>query len=447
VTVRRLLSLLAVLLACVTVLPAPFAAAAAAPATAPAAGPCLENGTGPQCSFWYGTVQGISDGDTLDVLVDHSGSQHVRLGGVQAMELTVYSRTAERRRGECSAVEAAARLQQMVPPGTRVRLAAEREGSRSGARPRRSVFVERDGVWRDVARTLLREGHGLWLPASDEPAHNAEYDLLAQQAKAARVGVWNPARCGRGPAPDAGLQVWATWDANGTEGVDLNGEFVQIKNPTASDVALGGWWVRESGYRGRWGRGFEFPAGAVVRAGRTVTVFVGTGAGTATRFYWGQRSPVFENVSSALGRGDGAYLFDPQGNLRASMVYPCRVACAAPLRGRVSVAARWNPPGADTAAGEAVVIRNHSRASAVLEGHQLWSWPYGYTFPPGTVLAAGESLRVRLDRGRSSRLTHYWGLGVPALGNAGDGVVLRSLGNVAVTCHSWGVAKGCRTSD
>ena len=33
--------------------------------------------------------------------------------------------------------------------------------------------------------------------------------------------------------------------------------------------------------------------------------------------------------------GDGAYLFDPQGDLRASMTYPCRIACTDPYQGAV----------------------------------------------------------------------------------------------------------------
>lgn len=92
-------------------------------------------------------------------------------------------------------------------------------------------------------------------------------------------------------------------------------------------------------------------------------------------------------------------------------------------------------------------MRNAGRTRLALEGYQLWSWPYGYTFPAGTALAPGESLRVHLGHGRSSRLDHYWGLRVPALGNRGDGVALRSSSNVSVACRTWGTAKRCRTTD
>jgi hypothetical protein len=50
---------------------------------------------------------------------------------------------------------------------------------------------------------------------------------------------------------------------------------------------------------------------------------VGRGINTATTLYWGLKRPAFENVRSDRGIGDGAYLFDPQGDLRAWMIYPC----------------------------------------------------------------------------------------------------------------------------
>jgi endonuclease YncB( thermonuclease family) len=441
---RLPLPLLLVLATVLGVLPL---ASGSAGAMAPPSTRCREDGTGPVCLSWYGTVTAVSDGDTLDVRLDDGTTQHVRLNGLQATELTTYSRVPARRRGECHAVEAAARLEQLAPVGARVRLSAQSAGSRSGTRPRRSVFVLRDDVWRDVARTMLQGGHALWLPASDEPAHNAEYDLLAQRARAARVGLWDDDSCGAGPSPDAVLRVWATWDASGIDGVDLNGEFVQITNAGRTTVPLGGWWLRESAYRGPLARGFVFPAGARVPAGGSVTVFVGSGRSTANRFYWGQTSPVFENVDRTTGRGDGAYLFDPQGDLRAAMTYPCRVSCADPLVGRIALTAVYDPPGADTASNEEVVVRNTSRTRVALEGHQLWSWPYGYTFPSSTVLGPGESLRVRIGTGPVSRLRHAWGLRGPVLANRGDSVALRSLTGVPVACRSWGTAVGCRTGD
>ena len=58
---------------------------------------------------------------------------------------------------------------------------------------------------------------------------------------------------------------------------------------------------------------------------------VGKGSNNALNFFWGQSEPVFENVKRGRrGVGDGAYLFDPQGDLRAWRMYPCRPGCGGP---------------------------------------------------------------------------------------------------------------------
>ena len=44
---------------------------------------------------------------------------------------------------------------------------------------------------------------------------------------------------------------------------------------------------------------------------------------------WTLAHPMFENPPpDGRALGDGAYLFDPQGDLRAWMMYPCYVNCA-----------------------------------------------------------------------------------------------------------------------
>jgi hypothetical protein len=113
-------------------------------------------------------------------------------------------------------------------------------------------------------------------------------------------------------------------NAKGNDFENVNGERVKITNyDPVTPVALDGWWVRDSALRR-----YYFPAWAVVPPGGSVTVRVGIGTDTETTFYWGLSSPVFENARpDGRGMGDGAYLFDPEGDLRAWMMYPCRFAC------------------------------------------------------------------------------------------------------------------------
>ena len=97
---------------------------------------------------------------------------------------------------------------------------------------------------------------------------------------------------------------------------------------------------------------------------------------------------MFENASKANPDiGDGAYLFDPLGNIRASMIYPCKVACSNPAQGSVAMSAQ---PKKD----EYVSLTNTGGAPIDLEPYVLKSLPYSYAFAQGTVLAPGQTIRV-----------------------------------------------------
>ena len=297
---------------------------AAAPAQA-ATGPCVIGKQSPTCNVVMGKVTFVADGDTLDVDLagDGRGALRTRIIGIQAMEMTRYSKYASRRRGACHSVAATNRLDRMVrAAGRRARIASMASDPRTGRRLYRSIALRIGGRWVDVGATLLREGRALWFPHHAEWAWNSSYSELAQRAALRGVRLWDTDACRVGPAQGAGLRVDVNWDADGDDSRNPNGEWIDVVNPSAQDVPLGGWWVRDSHLRR-----FTFPAGAVAGAGRRVRVHVGRGTADGGRFYWGLPAPAFENVGGAPGLGDGGYLFDRDGDLRAWDVYPCRVGC------------------------------------------------------------------------------------------------------------------------
>src|SRR5215216_7160179 len=298
--------------------------AAAAPAAADAAkrGQCLLRKSGPQCYLWTGKVTFLADGDTVYVDIDGDGSGTrfpVRITGMNAMEQTTYTSRAARRRGECHAVEATARLDQLLKAARyKVRLLAQDPASRSGRRLRRSVAVRIMGRWRDVARTLITEGHAIWLPNHREFAWNRDYSILQSRAQRAARNLWDPAYCGVGPNEGQPIRLLVNWDADGDDNLDPNGEWVRITNlDPVNPLPLGGWWLRDSALRR-----LVLPAGAVIAPGGFVTIYDGVGDDNEREFYWGLNGPAFENVThDETAMGDGAYLFDPEGDLRASQTY------------------------------------------------------------------------------------------------------------------------------
>lgn len=411
-----------------------IAAAAGAGNASAITGPCGVGAGAPVCNFWNGKVTFVGDGDTISVdLAGHEGEPpvRVRITGIQAMEEHVYTNKPQDRTGECHANEATARLEHLVKASKgKVRLAAQDQYSRSGNRMRRQVSVLIGGRYRDVGRILLAEGHALALPNPVEWAWNASYSTLSQRASAQRIGIWDPVYCGAGPEPFASLRLWVNSDAEGSDERNPGGEFVRIKNnDPVNPVPVGGWWVRDSGLRR-----YTLPPTATVPAGGELTVYVGAGANTPTDFFWGIRGGVFDNVThNGHGGGDGAYLFDPEGDLRASMVYPCRYSCEDPLMTALQVSA--HPRGK-----EYVAVTNVSPSPVDLEGYQLRTGAHGYPFPAGSSLQPGESLRVDTggDPADDQPLLKHWGLNRLILPNSGGSARVSTFTYVQLACDSWG---------
>jgi endonuclease YncB( thermonuclease family) len=408
---------------------------AASPAAAgPRSGPCNSGPTKARCLIWNAKVDFVADGDTIDVDIGGDGSrrlQRVRLTGINTMEQTVYARDPSRRRGECHALEATARLNQLVRASRgRVRLYAQKATSRSGRRLRRAVSVRVGGRWRDAGALQLAGGHALWFPQEGEHAWNREYSVLAEQAAARGTGIWDPAHCAGGPP--GRLRMWINWDAEGVDQRNVNGEWVKIKNlDPANPVSLRGWSLRDAFQLRR----LEFPASATVPAGGSATVYVGDGPNSTTAFHWGFRAPLFPNVSdNGLYRGSAAYLFDPRGNIRAHMQYPCRWRCSDPLAGKVQIDAE------PTRREEYVTLRNVSASPIELEGYRLASDFHGYAFGPGSTIGPGQTMRVMVngDPADDTALEKHWGFNGSILTNSGGMVRLATFTDIDLACKSWG---------
>jgi endonuclease YncB( thermonuclease family) len=406
------------------------------PATAEArSGSCLIPGSKARCSIWTGRVTSLVDGDTVWVDLAHSNRVvKVRFTGINTNELTVYSASAARRRGECHGVEAANRLESLLRRGGwRVRLAAIDASSESHKRWRREVAVKIGGRWRDTGRILVSEGLALWLPNANEWLWNASYSLLAEKAAAARRGLWNPTGCGAGPDDKARLSLTVNGDADGVDdAANLNGEWVRIRNlDPARPVNLGGWVLRDTAPRR-----YRFPDWVMVPPGEELEVHTGRGTDTWTELFWGLRQPIFENTSGGEhGVGDGAFLLDPQGDIRAWSSYPCRLSCADPNAGALHVTA-------DPIGRESITVRNSGPATVDLDGYRLWSAPHVYPFPRATLLAPGASLRVDTvgDPEENEPDLLHWGNPGPILTDSGDVVRLTNLRGVQLDCYAYGAA-------
>src|SRR3712207_4599036 len=91
--------------------------------------PCRTDGTGPKCKVTMAKVDLVADGDTLKADVAGDGTKVlklIRITGLQAMELSVYSHTPSRRRGDCHGLEATAMMERQIKRSKwKVRLLAQ----------------------------------------------------------------------------------------------------------------------------------------------------------------------------------------------------------------------------------------------------------------------------------------------------------------------------------
>jgi endonuclease YncB( thermonuclease family) len=400
-------------------------------------GDCVVGEPRRTCTVWTGRVVSVNDGDTVDVDIARDGTsraRRVRIAGLQAMEQTSYS--SRFRQGECHAVDATLRLEQLIRRSRwQVRLAAENPESRSRNRLLRTLAVRVRGRWRDAGSIMLRQGHALWWASPAESSPNATYGAITQGAIAAQRRVFDPDGCGVGPSAASPLKLWVNWDADGDDTANPSGEWVKIRNLDAvNPVPLGGWYLRDSALRR-----FTFPAAAVIAPGGTVTIDVGDDADApgepGTVFSWGMRNPVFENATrDDDAMGDGAYLFDPLGNIRALMIYPCGNGCTDPAQGTVAL-------NADPAVRrESVTISNLTAGDVDLDGYVLKSPPYSYHLGAGSVLPAGETMRILVSGApeEDEALLKHWGFARPILRNAGDTVRLSTYSDLTLACTAWG---------
>jgi micrococcal nuclease len=140
-----------------------------------------------------GVVTHPVDGDTVDV--DVGGvDERVRLIGIDTPESVARDRPIE-----CFGLEAKARLAELLPPGTEVRLERDVEARDRFGRLLAYVFRTRDDL--HVNLSLVQDGFAEARRFEPNVARQAELDRAEDAARAANRGLW-PA-CGGTDVPVA----------------------------------------------------------------------------------------------------------------------------------------------------------------------------------------------------------------------------------------------------
>ena len=374
-------------------------------------------------------VTKVVDGDTVLANDPQSGTVRVRFVGINATET-----------GTCGALDARTALSDLVA-GATVRMSSD-DPSSIGRRQRPLRFVEvyREGRWVDVNAQQLADGHALWFPNDEgkEPRNSNRYQQAVRQAMAAGQNLWDPTKCGYGPQQGAQLKLWVRPDAPGSDYTNLNGEWVRIQNTGTDAVDLAGWSLRDASVRAP----YRFTGDSVLPPGATMTVHVGAGTDQARVRYWGLTRPLFANPRRVDGQwvGDGAYLLDGDGDIRAHFMYPCIGGCPDPLLGRVEITYVSRGEAVDLD-DEYVSVRNVSSTTVSLSGYRLVTAGDSYDFSESTQLNAGQTLVVRSGAGDDLPSVKYWGSAQPLLRGSNGTVSLRTFDEIGIACWEWGAGE------
>lgn len=264
-------------------------------------------------TYGEAVVTRVVDGDTVIADVNNDDGSvardvRIRMAGLNAPERRACG-------GRAAKERLAWGLQNSVKVSSRDPASVGREG-----RPIRFVHYY-IGRWIDISEEMLRLGLALWMPHRAEPARQEFFNHTVQRAAARDVGIWDDTFCAHGPQQAAKIRVRVRPNAPGRDRHNLNGEVVVVRNVGTTRVDISGWHVRDSSLHPP----YVFAPGTSIPPGRALRLHVGAGQERRLTKYWHARRPLFENPSRSGSRGDGAYLYDPDGDIRAHHIYPCLV--------------------------------------------------------------------------------------------------------------------------
>lgn len=389
-----------------------------------------------------GVVIRVADGDTFLFRPDGSDEiLRVRMLGINTPEVRGFEGQ-NFETDQCGGPEASALLAEILPPQTRVQLRSRSPEQESRNRIQRFAFAFNPATGEydiDPQALVAQAGLAMWFTIGDDPSLSYTYRAIIEEAQLAGRGIWNPTYCGPLEQPDAQLSLLVNWDAPGNDAENINGEFSILRNIGATPVDVSGWLLRDSSLES-W---FTFPGGQIIEPNDYRVIFVGVGEAESRSLFMNSPRPLFINATASPLLGDGAYLLDRNGAMRAYFQYPCIIDCRNdPLIGKLKITkvnarSEVGSRGVVAANQEFVDIKNVSKAPVLLDGMFLRTRLSTYPFLANTTLQPGRTLRVRMGQGTPTSRTQYWGRPRPLLPDGGGLMQLLTARNIEISRKRW----------
>lgn len=243
-----------------------------------------------------GQVVQVVDGDTISVRLEDGDVERVRLIGINSPES-----------GECFASEATRGLERLIA-GELVYLESDESDRDQFDRLLRYVWTT-SGF--HVNALLVENGLAIAREYPPDTARATELGAAQSSARSATQGLWAPDACGAGTPSDVRI-LHIEYDAPGDDNINLNGEWVEIRNSDSVPIDLSDWTLKDESSSHR----YSFPGGFALDPGEVVRVFTGCGNDSLDELYWcSSGSAVWNNA------GDTGFLLDSQGSIVHSFAY------------------------------------------------------------------------------------------------------------------------------
>ena len=167
-----------------------------------------------------------------------------------------------------------------------------------------SISVDGDRVWVGTRRGLSRYDVNAnnWTTYTQHGDPEDELDMVAEQVKKSVKQNYTESEV---PRPmNRNLEIAEiNSDPSGRDEENLNGEWVKIINTTDTPVDITGFTLSDN-------VNHTYRFGELVLPGHsTIIVYTGSGTNTTSSFYWGSKTPIWNN------RGDKAYIRNTDGEL------------------------------------------------------------------------------------------------------------------------------------
>lgn len=273
-----------------------------------------DSGPAPAINGSEVTVVRVIDGDTMDVEFANGSTERVRLLGVDTPEVytqvspeewagvpdTPAGRACLENWGDRASQYATEEL-----AGETVTLVVDPKSDVRGSYGRLLAYLAYDGT--TFNQRLLETGHARMYDSRF--SRRDEFAAIERAAMENETGAWSCRSPTEGADGDTPISIRVHPDADGTDGDNLNDEYVTVRNAGDTTLDLDGWTLSDAA-----GHTYEF-GGLTLAPGDSVAIHTGSGTDTETDVYWGSNKPIWNND------GDTVIVQDESGDIVAQTRY------------------------------------------------------------------------------------------------------------------------------